>query len=103
MYFFLHVCLHICIHIVFFQVDLRHLQENKTADGIIVPEVDLGIDLTEFYMSVEWDILEVLHYLLSPAGIRDFRANKNFRANNFFETKRKRCKILWKKICDKLA
>lgn len=103
MYFFLHVCLHICIHIVFFQVDLRHLQENKTADGIIVPEVDLGIDLTEFYMSVEWDILEVLHYLLSPAGIRDFRANKNFRANNFFETKRKRCQILWKKICDKLA
>ena len=54
----MHICIHICV-----QVDLRHLQENKTADGIIVPEVDLGIDLTEFYMSVEWDILEVLHYL----------------------------------------
>ena len=24
-----------------------------------LPEVNIGIDLTEFYMSVEWDILEV--------------------------------------------
>ena len=23
------------------------------------PEVEIGVDLTEFYMSVEWDILEV--------------------------------------------
>lgn len=78
MYFFLHVCLHICIHIVFFQVDLRHLQENKTADGIIVPEVDLGIDLTEFYMSVEWDILEVLHYLYLQLGFGISGQTKTF-------------------------
>jgi hypothetical protein len=36
------------------QVDLRHLEENSSK-----PTVDVGIDLTEFYMSVEWDILEV--------------------------------------------
>lgn len=37
-----------------FQVDLRHVDELK---GSTV--VDIGIDLTEFYTSVEWDILEV--------------------------------------------
>ena len=38
----------------FFQVDLRHIdEENNRA------EVEIGVDLTEFYMSVEWDILEV--------------------------------------------
>jgi len=37
-----------------FQVDLRHMCE---IDGSNV--VALGIDLSEFYMSVEWDILEV--------------------------------------------
>ncbi|XP_040571340.1 acetylcholine receptor subunit alpha-like isoform X2 [Lepeophtheirus salmonis] len=37
-----------------FQVDLRHMCE---VDGTNV--VPLGIDLSEFYMSVEWDILEV--------------------------------------------
>ncbi|CAG0913787.1 unnamed protein product [Notodromas monacha] len=37
-----------------FKVDLRHVDEEP---GMTV--VDLGIDLSEFYMSVEWDILEV--------------------------------------------
>ncbi|CAG9827493.1 unnamed protein product, partial [Diabrotica balteata] len=37
-----------------FQVDLRHLDEIKGSNV-----VDIGIDLTEFYTSVEWDILEV--------------------------------------------
>ncbi|XP_019871585.1 acetylcholine receptor subunit alpha-like isoform X2 [Aethina tumida] len=37
-----------------FQVDLRHLDEIKGANT-----VEIGIDLTEFYTSVEWDILEV--------------------------------------------
>ncbi|XP_018579072.1 acetylcholine receptor subunit alpha-like isoform X2 [Anoplophora glabripennis] len=37
-----------------FQVDLRHLDEMKGSNV-----VDIGIDLTEFYTSVEWDILEV--------------------------------------------
>ncbi|CAG9764360.1 unnamed protein product [Ceutorhynchus assimilis] len=37
-----------------FQVDLRHIDESKGSTT-----VDIGIDLTEFYTSVEWDILEV--------------------------------------------
>jgi len=37
-----------------FQVDLRHKDETKD-----MAVVDLGIDLTEFYQSVEWDILAV--------------------------------------------
>lgn len=37
-----------------FKVDLRHRDENT---GINV--VAIGIDLTEFYLSVEWDILNV--------------------------------------------
>ena len=36
------------------QVDLRHLEEKS---GSTV--VDMGVDLSEFYMSVEWDILAV--------------------------------------------
>ncbi len=35
-------------------MDLRHIDEE-----IGRPEVEIGVDLTEFYMSVEWDILEV--------------------------------------------
>lgn len=38
----------------FLQVDLRHMCEVEGSNV-----VDLGIDLSEFYMSVEWDILEV--------------------------------------------
>lgn len=47
------------------KVDLRHVDEMKGSNV-----VDIGIDLTEFYTSVEWDILEVpavryfLHILL---------------------------------------
>ena len=37
-----------------YQVDLRHIDEE-----VGKPEVEIGVDLTEFYMSVEWDILEV--------------------------------------------
>ncbi|XP_043189759.1 acetylcholine receptor subunit beta-like 2 isoform X4 [Amphibalanus amphitrite] len=37
-----------------FQVDLKHM-EQKSGSNI----VDIGIDLTEYYMSVEWDILEI--------------------------------------------
>ena len=37
-----------------FKVDLRHMCEVEGTN--VVP---LGIDLSEFYMSVEWDILEV--------------------------------------------
>ncbi|XP_047526398.1 acetylcholine receptor subunit alpha-like isoform X2 [Pieris napi] len=37
-----------------FKVDLRHMDE-QTGSNI----VSVGVDLSEFYMSVEWDILEV--------------------------------------------
>ena len=37
-----------------FQVDLRH-QEEEQGSNI----VNIGVDLSEFYMSVEWDILQV--------------------------------------------
>ncbi|XP_026467576.1 acetylcholine receptor subunit alpha-like [Ctenocephalides felis] len=37
-----------------FQVDLRH-RDEQTGSNV----VDIGIDLSEFYTSVEWDILEV--------------------------------------------
>ena len=40
--------------LTFLQVDLRHIDEDLGR-----PEVEIGVDLTEFYMSVEWDILEV--------------------------------------------
>lgn len=36
------------------QVDLRHIDEVKGSNVVKV-----GIDLSEFYTSVEWDILEV--------------------------------------------
>jgi hypothetical protein len=36
------------------QVDLRHIDE---LNGTNV--VEIGVDLSEFYTSVEWDILEV--------------------------------------------
>lgn len=36
------------------QVDLRHVDE---IEGTNV--VEIGVDLSEFYRSVEWDILEV--------------------------------------------
>ena len=48
-----------------FQVDLRHQEEIHSPASASYraeehsPTVDVGIDLTEFYVSVEWDILEV--------------------------------------------
>lgn len=41
-------------HISLVKVDLRHMDE-KFGSNI----VEVGVDLSEFYMSVEWDILEV--------------------------------------------
>ncbi|XP_024085593.1 acetylcholine receptor subunit alpha-like isoform X1 [Cimex lectularius] len=37
-----------------FKVDLRHMDEKQGSNV-----VEVGVDLSEFYMSVEWDILEV--------------------------------------------
>lgn len=36
------------------QVDLRHIDERNGTNV-----VDVGVDLSSFYKSVEWDILEV--------------------------------------------
>ena len=36
------------------QVDLKHMNQ-ETGNNV----VELGIDLSEFYLSVEWDILDV--------------------------------------------
>lgn len=36
------------------QVDLKHMDQSNGTNM-----VDVGIDLREFYLSVEWDILEV--------------------------------------------
>lgn len=40
--------------LLFFQVDLRHKDEVEGTNL-----VQIGIDLSEFYLSVEWDILDV--------------------------------------------
>ena len=37
-----------------FKVDLRHLEEVEGSNVVVY-----GVDLSEFYPSVEWDILEV--------------------------------------------
>ena len=43
-------------YLILFQVDLMHMmQESDTT----INDVSAGINLTEFYPSVEWDILEV--------------------------------------------
>lgn len=49
------------------QVDLRHIDETRGTNV-----VELGVDLSEFYTSVEWDILEVpavrcIHYTVTMA------------------------------------
>ena len=47
-------------------MDLRHEEEIHSPSSATYkaeddsPTVDVGIDLSEFYMSVEWDILEVV-------------------------------------------
>ena len=37
-----------------FQVDLRHVEEDPSDS-----KVKIGVDLSDFYLSVEWDILDV--------------------------------------------
>ncbi len=38
----------------YFQLDLKHIDQVRGSNI-----VNIGIDLSEFYLSVEWDILEV--------------------------------------------
>ena len=52
---------------------MRHKDEDrdvvkvntKTEEVGPPPVIDVGIDLSEFYMSVEWDILQVMICFLS--------------------------------------
>lgn len=44
----------------FFQVDLMHMmQETDSGIDVVSANIVTGINLTEFYPSVEWDILDV--------------------------------------------
>ena len=69
------------------QVDLRHIdEENDRA------EVEIGVDLTEFYMSVEWDILEVpavrnvKYYTCCDEPYLDITFNVTMRRKTLFYT-----------------
>ncbi|KAJ0179071.1 hypothetical protein K1T71_005846 [Dendrolimus kikuchii] len=56
-------------------VDLRHIDEARGTNV-----VELGVDLSEFYTSVEWDILEV------PAPYLDITFNITMRRKTLFYT-----------------
>ena len=47
------------------QVDLRHVEEEPPDD-----RVKIGVDLTDFYLSVEWDILDVPAIRWAPDSVR---------------------------------
>jgi nicotinic acetylcholine receptor len=70
-----------------FQVDLRHIDEENGR-----PEVEIGVDLTEFYMSVEWDILEVpavrnvKYYTCCDEPYLDITFNVTMRRKTLFYT-----------------
>merc|ERR1712045_199691 len=70
-----------------FQVDLRHIDEENER-----PEVEIGVDLTEFYMSVEWDILEVpairnvKYYTCCDEPYLDITFNVTMRRKTLFYT-----------------
>lgn len=69
------------------QVDLRHIDEEAGR-----PEVEIGVDLTEFYMSVEWDILEVpavrnvKYYTCCDEPYLDITFNVTMRRKTLFYT-----------------
>ena len=66
-YLYLHSALVVIYCILKMKVDLRHKDEStdvqvtssKKKEIGPPPVIDVGIDLSEFYMSVEWDILQV--------------------------------------------
>lgn len=69
------------------QVDLRHIdEENGRRD------VEIGVDLSDFYMSVEWDILEVpavrneKYYTCCDEPYLDITFNVTMRRKTLFYT-----------------
>lgn len=61
------VCVCVPCGVFGMQVDLRHMDERAGSNV-----VDVGVDLSEFYMSVEWDILDVpaVRYGLNAFDVR---------------------------------
>ena len=45
---------------------------NSKTDQLSPPIIDVGIDLSEFYMSVEWDILQVTCQYVSRVQSKNF-------------------------------
>merc|ERR1719499_2812 len=70
-----------------FQVDLRHQDEEKGSNI-----VNIGVDLSEFYMSVEWDILavpairNVKYYTCCEEPYLDITFNITMRRKTLFYT-----------------
>ena len=54
---------------------------NSKTDQLSPPIIDVGIDLSEFYMSVEWDILQVAYQYVSMSVCQyvDFKVSKALR------------------------
>ena len=73
--------------LVCFQVDLRHIDEENGRE-----EVEIGVDLTEYYVSVEWDILEVpavrnvKYYTCCDEPYLDITFNVTMRRKTLFYT-----------------
>lgn len=70
-----------------FQVDLKHLEEIPDNDT-----VPIGMDLSEFYLSVEWDIMavpahrRVRHYSCCVEPYPDITFNITLRRKTLFYT-----------------
>lgn len=70
-----------------FKVDLRHLDEQPDK-----ADVELGIDLSDFHLSVEWDLVEVparrnaKFYLCCESPYLDLTFNISMRRKTLFYT-----------------
>ena len=69
------------------QVDLQHLTKGNGTERI-----DMGIDLSEFYLNVEWDIMgvparrHVISYSCCPDVYLDITFNISLRRKTLFYT-----------------
>ena len=69
------------------KIDLQHLTETNGTDLI-----DIGIDLSEFYLNVEWDIMQVpalrkvIKYNCCPHLYIDITFNITIRRKTLFYT-----------------
>lgn len=82
------------MHVV--QVDLRHIDEARGTNV-----VELGVDLSEFYTSVEWDILEVpavrySHCNKIPSTLLQLNERKTCMQRQLCNTLTTNCQIIGK-------